>query len=147
MLELSIREYKAEIYLRRFDLTVTLFYRNPVTEERIGYSREIVIRQGDEIIDQTIETRLKYGKLICTGFEKGLFSFEGKEISSNKNDENFMPDWKDIIENGNADLFIALGMTVFESAALAAGGNKALPLVKNSEGGKTNALPKEESLA
>ena len=101
--------------------TIILYYRDPTTEERVGYANESVVRKRNMVVTRITETRLKYGGLILTGFREGDFvtKKDGQIIpmSANPNSPNFCPDWKDQVTRKASDLLMLLGAQVFDASA------------------------------
>jgi hypothetical protein len=100
---------------------VRLFYRIPTTAERVSYSNESFRRKGGKIINQAVETRLKYGLKIVTGIRDGDFerSVDNRwlPISSDPNHPDYAKDWKEFLEKYASDLVQLLSLRVFEASA------------------------------
>ena len=78
---------------------ITLYYRLPTTEERIGYANAQIVREGNSVKNNMGEARLKYGLKIFKGFKDGAFDQdEGKPLSSNPASPDYNPAWKTIVK-------------------------------------------------
>jgi hypothetical protein len=98
--------------------TLTLYYRLPETDERVGYANEMFVRKGNKIENRNWETRLKYGLKILTGFKEGDFTIDKKPYSWDPQSPIYNAGWKAIIKKYGSDLVSLLSMQVFEVSAM-----------------------------
>jgi len=52
---------------------IVLFYRTPITKERVAYANEAYQRRGRKVVNRIVETRIKYGLKILRGIPGGGF--------------------------------------------------------------------------
>lgn len=103
-----------------------LYYRNPTTEEMVGFQGEGMVRKGNKIINRLVFARVKYGAAVITGFKAGLFAAEGKPVSADPQDKKeYRKDWKELLVQGAPQLVAAVGQVVFEGVRV--GGADAAP--------------------
>ena len=57
---------------------IVLFYQMPTAKQRINYTNECFQRKGKRVINRTVETRMKFGLAILTGFREGDFEVKTK---------------------------------------------------------------------
>lgn len=91
-----------------------LYYRRPTSTEHAAYAASAAQRRGGKIINRMIETRLKFGARVLTGFQKGTFGFQGQAIASEPEDQDFYPDWKNLLVKAVPDIVAAIGREAFE---------------------------------
>lgn len=114
---------------------ITLFYRQPETEERVRYQQNLWERKGKKVLVNA-EMRLGMGLKIMTGFKDGDFGYAKKPISCDPNSPNYRADWKELIKKTSADIAIALAVAVFEGIGTSTeteDEEEKLPLVSSSE--------------
>lgn len=100
----------------RSSTEITLFYRDPTTDELIEFNRGYLKRGGGgKLTDNGFMNRVKFAAKVITGFNDGAFGIDGKAFSSNKESENFKADWKDLLVKLAPDVLNILGLQVFES--------------------------------
>ncbi len=93
------------------------YYRRPTADELTAYQASLFSRKGDKLINRTGQARLKAGKMVCLGFDKGtLANLDGSLISSEKSDPDYEPSWKDLIAEWAPEYFIRIGEQAFEAA-------------------------------
>jgi len=99
------------------DSVLVIYYRMPTTEERIGYSNEMVKRARNKLIPRMGNVYQKYGAKILMGIGDGCFEKKVGDkyvpISSNRDYEHFDPEWKNHIKNYASDIIEKLALTVF----------------------------------
>jgi hypothetical protein len=117
MRDLSEKKFTAKI--QDLDDTHTFFFRRPTNEEIAGYQSGMLKREGNKIKLRVAEVRLAYGKKILLGFEKGTLGVDGKPISCDSNDADYLPNWKEFIAKEAPELIIALAQKVFEGVRAA----------------------------
>lgn len=82
--------------------TITLFYRKPKNAEFIQYQSALVntaVKNKDSIdkVSETLNTAVEWALKFITGFKKGSYVIDGKEISSDEKDVNYYPEWKELL--------------------------------------------------
>ena len=111
--------HPANIVDAAFGAKIKLFYRTPTTQERIDFTKAILIKKNGKLIDNSFEAHIKYGAMILTGFESGVYALDGKLISSDPESPEFYPDWKDLIAEVAPHHFRALCSIVFDGVSQA----------------------------
>jgi len=101
--------------------THEIFYRQPTNKERAAYQAALFKRKGKKVIDCSFETRLRFGRRICTGFTKGTFGAAGKPFASEIGDADYHKDWKKLISDGAPEVFTAMAFQVFEGTGRSSG--------------------------
>ena len=97
---------------------IELYYRLPLTSERVAYQNKLVSRKNGKIQIHAIEARIEFGLKILTGFREGDFGFDGKPISANPQSQNYKENWKELIKATAADIVNAFAFVIFEGASL-----------------------------
>ena len=98
---------------------ITLYYRMPTTEERIGYSNAQIIRKDGKVKNNTGEARIKYGLLVMTGFKDGDFvTDDNKPLSSDPHSSFYNPAWKTIVKQYASDIVSLLAVHVFDASVM-----------------------------
>lgn len=101
---------------------ITLYYDMPTTEDRVGYANEQITRKGNQVINNLIPTRIKYGLKILRGFKEGAFCDDsGRPISSDPGSPNYNAAWKTLVKKYAADIVQLLAVHVFENSAAVKG--------------------------
>lgn len=95
---------------------IKLFYRNPRTQEEVGYQAALFLRKGGKLKINAFETRMKYGMAILTGIREGDFGIDGKPISSDIASPNYREDWKALIAAQAPDIVTTFAFAIFEGA-------------------------------
>ncbi len=92
---------------------ITLYYRQPTSEERVAYQLSAYQIEGGERRFRLGETRLKFGLEILQGFEAGSFLIQedGRQAPL---DPRRHTDWKDQLCEHAPDLVSYLAQQVFE---------------------------------
>jgi len=103
--------------------SITLYYRDPTTEEQIAFSNSIVKRENRTIKFDQAGVRLRGGLKVCTGIEDGELAIsDGKggqiPVSSDPDSPDYRKDWKKILKQYLPDIMMLLGAHVFESTAI-----------------------------
>ena len=98
---------------------IVLFYRMPTPSERINYTNESFQRKGKNIVNRSVQTRIKFGLEILKGFREGDFEIRGKDgkwvpISSDPGSEHYYPAWKEHVKKYSSDLIEHLAIRVFD---------------------------------
>jgi len=94
-----------------------MYYRRPTVAEKAAYDASMFQRKGKKIINNTFQTRLKFGLMVVTGFKKGTFLIGGEAFSSESGDPDYREDWKTQLEAGAFDVIAAVGGVAFEGTA------------------------------
>ena len=94
-----------------------IFARQPTNRERAAYLASLFKRKGKKVIDNSFETRLRFGQRVCDGFTKGTFIHNGKVFASDPADPDYRPDWKEQLVKGAADVLVAMAFQVFEGTS------------------------------
>lgn len=93
--------------------TITLYFRQPTSEERVAYQLSVFHLDGGERRLRLSETRFRFGLEILEGFAPGDFIIqENGEAQSLDPDRH--PDWKERLARHAPDLVAYLGQQVFE---------------------------------
>jgi len=100
------------------DSKITLFYRLPTTEERVGFANALVTRRGNKIDTSMGQARLKYAALILLGFKDGSFSTDKGPLSSDEKSPHYDPAWKTFIRQYAQDVLQMLAIHVFEASVV-----------------------------
>lgn len=100
-----------------------IYYRMPTNQERTAYNAQLWKRQGRKMVNQTYETRMKFGRRVVTGFRKGTFGWEGKAFASDPADSAYRSDWLDLLCSKRGDIIAAVAHAVFERTGTAADPN------------------------
>ncbi len=92
---------------------VTLYYRQPSSEERVSYQLSAYRLEGGQRRFCLGETRLKFGLEILTGFGAGdfLMAADGGGVPL---DPERHPDWKERVGEHAPDLVSYLAQQIFE---------------------------------
>ncbi len=98
-----------------------LNYRRPTNKERAAYQAALFERKKKKVVDKSFETRLRFGKRICTGFVKGTFGANGKAFSCEPEDVDYLADWKEQIAKGAPEVLTAMAFQVFEGTGRGSG--------------------------
>lgn len=97
---------------------IELYYRLPMTPERVAYQSRMFRTKGGKMKVQVFEARIEFGLKILTGFREGDFGIKGKPIASDPQSKNYQEDWKELIKATAADIVNAFAFVVFEGATL-----------------------------
>jgi hypothetical protein len=92
---------------------ITLYFRQPTSEERVAYQLSVFHLDGGERRLRLSETRLKFGLEILMGFEAGDFILQEND-DAERLDPDQHPDWKARLAKHAPDLVSYLGQQVFE---------------------------------
>ena len=108
-------------------------YRTPSTTELQEYFSSGVIKDADGKAKLNgVVARVAFAKEILTGIRDGDFlDAEGKPISSDASSADFRTDWKDLVEQGAADLLNLFVLATFDRTVMQTQ-EDALPLAKSS---------------
>jgi hypothetical protein len=93
---------------------IKLYYKTPTTQDRILYqSAALNILTKKNSFEEVINLQLSWAEKFITGFRKGDFTVEGKEISSDKNDSDYYPGWFGILKETASDILMNVIKTIF----------------------------------
>ena len=90
-----------------------LYYSTPTTKDRLQYNSEVIqalTETRDPIAAQEIQ--IKHALKFISGFGKDCFALDGKPISANKEDPNYYPGWKGLLEETAADILLTFTKTI-----------------------------------
>lgn len=145
---LSTEPNKLDLVDRLSGSKLTVYYRMPETEERLGYENESLKREGGKVIQQLGPVRRKYGLAIITGIGEDCFGTikDGKPvpISSDPESEFYDKGWKELLEQQASDVVQTLGSWVFEDAVMPIPGSAS---VEDEEQKSDETTPAEEDAA
>jgi len=105
---------------------IDLYYRMPLASERVAYeSAKFTIDKSGELTSTLTEARQEYGLLILEGFKKGGFHLpqeDGslKDFSSNPEDPDYLPGWKERIKEFAIDLVEVLAHRILDGPVIIA---------------------------
>lgn len=119
MRDLSTDIYEASV--QDGDEVHVLSYRRPTNQEHAAYGAALMRREGGKLLNRVVETRVKFGLRILTGFKKGSLGIQGKPISSDENDPDYYADWKNLLEKYVPDVVAAVGRHAFEGTQVVQG--------------------------
>lgn len=124
------------------DVTFDLYYRRPTTEEIIFYNSRLFQKKNGKVVNNVVPTRIEMGLKILTGVQDGVFTLNGKAVSSDPNSPDYYPAWKDLLKSALAGTVANCAFRVFEVTQEAQAdpeellateeeGEESLPLVKS----------------
>lgn len=101
----------------RTNKTVTLFY-DPPSNNHILRWQEFINRGKKNkkgVLDQAVFAKacFKFGAEILSGFKTGYFVKGGVFISTDPDDKDYYPGWKELVLKRRGDLVMHLGMQIF----------------------------------
>ena len=120
------------------DSRITLTYRLPTTDERVGFANALVTRQGNKVKSRMGEARLKYGLKILVGIRDGDFETDKGPLSSNPASPHYDPAWKVFIRDYAQDVVQMLTVHVFESSVVS---DEADDVLEGEDKGDKTASP------
>jgi len=119
MRDLGVREHTAKV--NDGCAVHEILFRRPTKQEIAAYTTSLFKRQGNKIIQQVHESRMKFGLRIIIGIKKGTLAYEGRPFSSDPNDPDYREDWKVLLEKNAPDIVMAVAQTVFEGISVNVG--------------------------
>jgi hypothetical protein len=104
--------------------TGEVYFRMPSNEERVKYGNKMMVRKGKQVFYRRnlLSLNLEFGKLLVTGFKKGLFAVNGQLIASDPGDPDYDPNWLRQVEAGAPEYLTLVARTAFNSVS--AGGKE-----------------------
>ncbi len=96
------------------DVTFDLYYRRPTTEEIISYNSRLFQKKNGKVINNVVPTRIEMGLRILTGLQDGVFTLNGKPVSSDPNSPDYYPAWKDLLRQALSGTVANFAFRVFE---------------------------------
>jgi len=88
---------------------ITLYYRKPKSSEYIQYQSAIVQNMvSKKSPEEAQKIQIEWVSKLLVGFKKGSFVLDGAEISSEKEDENYYEDWKELLKEEEAPILLAV---------------------------------------
>ena len=102
---------------------LVLFFRPPLTEERLAFMKDTVTTDPLEAKLIYYQAKLKYGELILEGIGEGDFVFQvsgvKKAISSDPDSPDYDPNWKGLMMLYASELVAFMGEMVFDQRPVA----------------------------
>ena len=140
--ELMDNKFETHLYDRLSNSEVTLFFEKLENTEQLQFKSEVInlLSKGSDP-DALAELQINWAEKKLTGFAKGDFTVNGKEISTDEEDKDFYPGWKGLIKEKAPGFLIALGELLYEPVNFRIKGNNR-PLLKSSEQSITQSLKK-----
>ena len=99
------------------DVTFDFFYRRPTTEEIIAYNSRLFQKKNGKVINNVVPTRIEMGLKILTGVQDGVFTLNGKPISSDPSSPDFYGDWKNLLKGALSGTVANFAFKVFEAVS------------------------------
>ncbi len=99
------------------DVTFDFFYRRPTTEEIIAYNSRLFQKRNGKVINNVVPTRIEMGLKVLTGVQDGVFTLNGKPISSDPASPDFYADWKNILKGALSGTIANFAFRVFEAVS------------------------------
>ena len=99
------------------DVSVDFYYRRPTTEEIIAYNKGLFIKKNGKVVNNVVPTRIEMGLRILTGIQDGVFSLNGKPISSDPASSDYYSDWKSLLKNVLSGTIANFAFRVFEAVS------------------------------
>ncbi len=99
------------------DVTFDFFYRRPTTEEIIAYNSRLFQKKNGKVINNVVPTRIEMGLKILSGVQDGVFSLNGKPISSDPASPDFYADWKNLLKGALSGTVANFAFRVFEAVS------------------------------
>lgn len=99
---------------------VKLFYTNPDTGLYIQYKSAILNASvKGKTIEQIQNIQIEFGLKLINGIRKGDFIYKKKEFSSNPEDADYLPEWKEVIKKVAGSLIIKFVDQILDNACYA----------------------------
>ncbi len=99
------------------DVTFDLFYRRPTTEEIIAYNSRLFQKRNGKVVNNVVPTRIEMGLKILTGVQDGVFTLNGRPISSDPSSSDFYADWKNLLKGTLSGTIANFAFRVFEAVS------------------------------
>jgi len=99
------------------DVTFDFYYRRPTTEEVIAYNKGLFVKKNGKVVNNVVPTRIEMGLRILTGVQDGVFSLNGKPISSDPASPDYYPDWKSLLKNALSGTIANFAFRVLEAVS------------------------------
>ncbi len=122
------------------DVTFDFYYRRPTTEEIIAYNSRLFQKRNGKVINNVVPTRIEMGSKILTGVQDGVFTVNGKPISSDPSSPDFYSDWKNLLKGALSGTIANFAFRVFEAVSEAQLDQE--EILANEEGEETLPLGK-----
>lgn len=97
---------------------IKVFWRDPENEEITAFNASLFKRDGNKIVNTEAQALLTFGKLIIKGFEKGPLGYEGKVFASDKSDQDYRDDWKELLCTDAAPVVMAVADKAFRGTSI-----------------------------
>ncbi len=99
------------------DVTFDFFYRRPTTEEIVAYNKNLFQKRNGKVVNNVVPVRIEMGLKILTGVQDGVFSFNGKPVSSDSSSSDYFPDWKNLLKGALSGTVANFAFRVFEAVS------------------------------
>ncbi len=99
------------------DVTFDFFYRRPTTEEIVAYNSRLFQKKNGKVINNVVPTRIEMGLKILTGVQDGVFTLNGKPISSDPSSPDYYADWKNLLKGALSGTIANFAFRVFEAVS------------------------------
>ncbi len=99
------------------DVTFDFFYRRPTTEEIVAYNSRLFQKRNGKVINNVVPTRIEMGLKVLTGVQDGVFTLNGRPISSDSASPDFYADWKNLIKGALSGTIANFAFRVFEAVS------------------------------
>lgn len=87
---------------------VKFFYTNPDTDVHIKYKSAILNASvKGKSIEEVQKIQIEFGLKLINGIRKGDFSYKKKELSTDPNDPDYVPEWKEVVKKVAGDIVIS----------------------------------------
>ena len=99
------------------DISFDFFYRRPTTEEIVAYNKNLFQKRNGKVVNNVVPVRIEMGLKILTGVQDGVFSFNGKPVSSDPTSSDYYPDWRYLLKNALSGTVANFAFRVFEAVS------------------------------
>ncbi len=99
------------------DVTFDFFYRRPTTDEIVAYNSRLFQKKNGKVINNVVPTRIEMGLKVLTGVQDGVFTLNGKPISSDPASPDFYADWKNVLKGALSGTIANFAFRVFEAVS------------------------------
>ena len=93
---------------------IGIYYSTPTATQVKSYRQQSVRRKGNKVVVDNFGPALSFGLEIITGFDEGVFGFDGKPISSDPASPNYREDWKSLLAETAADIVTMVAHIAFD---------------------------------
>lgn len=93
---------------------IKLFYKTPTTADRILYQSAILnLLTKTQKIESMVELQMNWAEKFITGFRKGDFTLDEKEISSDPKDKDHYAGWFGVLKETAGDILLVFIKSLF----------------------------------